>query len=515
MANVMKTPNAFDVRFSSGKAGVRLGGLIGVFVLFASIACAHSGETAPAPLAVAVELKDSERIERLLSAEVDVDGTQVDGMTALHWAVYHDDHALTKRLLDHGADATATNRYGVMPLHLACLIGNAETVVTLLNAGANANATLNGGETVLMTASRTGNPDAVRALIDAGADVDATERNGQTAAMWAAAEGHVDVVKSLMDAGADFATPLEASGFTPFFFAIREGHAGVVRLLLESGADVNAVMEPSNSGGKRPKKGTSPLLLAVENGHYDLAVELLDAGADPNDDRSGYTVLHSLTWIRKPDIGESADGDPEPEGSGRRNSVQFIRELVDHGADVNARLTRGRKAGGGHVSVIGATPFFMAADRADLEYMKLLVELGADPMIPNADGTTPLMVAAGIGSTAPEEEAGNEAECLAAVEYLVSLGADVNTVDANGETAMHGAAYKNIPAVVRYLNEQGADIRLWNTNNKLDRTPLLIAEGYRPGNFKPSFETVEAITEVMLANGVEPPTGPKPRQTNY
>jgi ankyrin repeat protein len=466
-----------------------------------------------ASLADAVEARNVTRTATLLSRRVNVNIPQVDGMTALHWAVHHDDGELGEKLLDLDANASAQNRYGITPLYLACVNGNANLVGALLTSGAGPNTTSRGGETVLMTAARTGDADSVTALIDAGAKIDAKERNGQTAAMWAAAEGHADVIRVLLAAGADFQSPLKRSGYTPFFFAVRAGRAEVVRLLIDAGAKVNTVMKSSSSGGKLPKKGTSPLLLAAENGHYDLAVELLDAGADPDDDRSGFTPLHSLTWIRKPDIGESASGDPEPRGSGRRSSEQFIRELVERGADVNARLKRGRKAGKGQVSEIGATPFFLASDRADLAYMKLLVALGADPLIPNKDGTTPLMVAAGIGSTAPEEEAGSEAECLAAVKYLVSLGADINTVDANGETAMHGAAYKNIPAVVEYLHERGADIRIWNTKNALDRTPLLLAEGYRPGNFKPSFATVDAIVTVMLANGVKPPTGPKPRHT--
>jgi ankyrin repeat protein len=193
----------------------------------------------------------------------------------------------------------------------------------------------------------------------------------------------------------------------------------------------------------------------------------------------------------------------------------LARELIERGAEVNARLKKGRKAGNGNVSTIGATPFFFASDRADLAYMKLLVELGADPFIPNADGTTPLLMAAGVGSFAPEEEAGSEEECLAAVKYLVALGANLDTTDANGETVMHGAAYKNIPSMAGYLHEMGADIRTWNTTNHLGWTPLLIAEGYRPGNFKPSFATVDAITAVMLAHGVKPPTGPKPKHTNY
>lgn len=497
------------------KPGLKCRRRAGVLVLVLGSIFALAAQAESRSLADAVESGDAARISELLSSPIDVNLPQVDGMTALHWAAHHDDWELGLKLLTLGANASAQNRYGITPLYLACVNGNANLVRGLLQAGADPNTAINGGETALMTASRTGRIGAVLALIKAGAEIDAKERNGQTAIMWAAAEGRADVVGALLGAGADFQSPLEKSGYTPFLFAIRAGKTDVVRLLLDAGADINAVMMPANSGGRLPKKGTSPLLLAVENGHYDLAIELLDAGADPNDDRSGYTILHTITWIRKPDFGESTAGDPAPQGSGRRNSIQFTRELVERGADVNARLEKGRRAGRGRVSVIGATPFFLAADRADLPYMKLLVELGADPLCPNEDGTTPLMVAAGIGSTAPEEEAGSEDECLAAVKYLVSLGAEIDTVDANGETAMHGAAYKNIPSMAQYLHELGADIRIWNTKNKLGRTPLLIAEGYRPGNFKPSFATVDAITAVMLASGVKPPTGPKPKHTNY
>ena len=500
-------------QFTDWKPGLNWVRHAGMLVLFLGTLLTLPAQAASSSLADAVESRDAARVAKLLSSQSDVNVAQVDGMTALHWAAHHDDGELGKRLLKLGANASAQNRYGITPLYLACVNGNANLVSALLETGVDPNTTIKGGETALMTASRTGKPGAVSALIKAGAKIDAKERNDQTALMWAAAEGHAEVVRMLLAAGADFKSPLERSGYTPFFFAVREGQTEVVRMLLKAGADINAVMDPKNPGGKLPKRGTSALLLAVENGHYDLAVELLNAGADPNDDRSGFTLLHTLTWIRKPDIGESADGDPAPEGSGRRNSLQFVRELVARGADVNARLKRGRRSGNGHVSTIGATPFFLAADRADLAYMKLLVELGADPLIQNQDGTTPLMVAAGIGSYAPEEEAGSESECLAAVKYLVSLGADVNTVDANGETAMHGAAYKNIASMAAYLNEVGADIRIWNTKNKLGWTPLLLAEGYRPGNFKPSFATVDAITAVMLAHGVKPPTGPKPKHT--
>jgi ankyrin repeat protein len=94
---------------------------------------------------------------------------------------------------------------------------------------------------------------------------------------------------------------------------------------------------------------------------------------------------------------------------------------------------------------------------------------------------------------------------LEAAELLLQLGADVNAVDKNGETAMHGAAYKNLPKVVEFLAAHGAKIDVWNKKNKSGWTPLKIAEGYRPGNFKPSAETIEAIQRVMRAAGVEPP----------
>jgi len=230
-------------------------------------------------------------------------------------------------------------------------------------------------------------------------------------------------------------------------------------------------------------------------------MELVNAGADPNDQRSGYTALHVVTWVRKPNRGDDEAGQPPPEGSGNVTSLDFVRQVVAKGADVNARLKKG-DSGRGKLSLKQATPFLMASKTADLSLMNLLVELGANPSMPNADGATPLMAAAGLGCLAPDEEAGTEAECVEAIKYLLTLNADVNVTDKNGETAMHGAAYKSLPKVVQFLAENGAKIETWNTTNRWGWTPLRIAEGYRPGNFKPSFETIAALKEVMSAAGV-------------
>ena len=121
----------------------------------------------------------------------------------------------------------------------------------------------------------------------------------------------------------------------------------MARALLEAGVNVNETLrapegpqrEVNNASDKPVGKGTSPLLMAVENGHFELAIALVEAGADPNDQRTGFTPLHAMSWVRKPDASDT--GDPSPIGSGRLTSLQFVRALVERGANVNARLHEG------------------------------------------------------------------------------------------------------------------------------------------------------------------------------
>ena len=390
----MATPSKFP----------RLFGVLTLLMLFcSSMMCCPSQafSQSTSKLADAVERKNTDQIRTLIGQKCDVNAAQPDGTTALHWSVHLDDLETTRILIAAGANVDAKNHYGVMPLSLACTNGNAAIVSLLLDSGADPNEKLPGGETILMTAARTGKLAPVRTLLKAGVDVNAREIKKQTAIMWAAAEGHASVVKTLIDAGADYKTPLK-SGFTPLFFAVRDGHIDVVKLLLDRGIDVNETMSVDAKRGRGPSPGMSPLSLAVENGHFELAVFLLESGADPNDQRSGFTPLHRMVWVRKPDRGDGLDGSPPPEGSGNIDSLQFVKKLVEHGADVNLRLQRSEK-GFGRLNKKQATAFLMACKTADLPLMKLLLELKADPTIPNADQTTPLMVAAGIATFAREK----------------------------------------------------------------------------------------------------------------
>ncbi|MDG2125572.1 MAG: ankyrin repeat domain-containing protein [Verrucomicrobiales bacterium] len=434
-----------------------------------------------------------------------------DGTTGLHWAVHNDEIETVRTLLGSDADPNKANNYHVTPLSLACTNGNNTIITALLDAGADPNTTLPGGETALMTAARTGLVAPVRTLLDRGAKIDATtDRTKQTALVWAAAEGNDGVVRLLLDRGADHTRRL-GSGFTPMLFAARNGHADVVHTLIAAGCSPDEAIKTTKGGGRNARNRSTALVLAVENGHFELAVELVKAGADPNHQRSGFTPLHILSWVRKPSRGDDPSGMPPPEGSGKVTSLGFARALIALGADVNARLDRG-PAGAGRLSHPGATPFLFAAKNADLDYMQLLVGLKADPLLPNHAGTTPVMAAAGIGCRAPDEEAGTEDECVAAVAYLLSLGADLNTIDKHGETAMHGAAYKSLPKMVAYLDQHGASFDLWNQKNQQGRTPVMIAEGFRPGNFKPSVPTLKSLQNLFTKRNLPVPS-PTPRPT--
>jgi ankyrin repeat protein len=358
-----------------------------------------------------------------------------------------------------------------------------------------------------MTAARSGSIETVRLLLARGARVDARdERRGQTALMWAAAEGHAEVVRTLLDAGADLGVRVP-SGLSALSFAVREGRLATIRTLLAAGADVNESIpgdgpRRTGYGGGTPPVGTTPLLLAVRNGHFEVAAALLDAGANPNAAGTGYTVLHAISVARKPGVG---DNDPAPEGSGSLDSLALVRRLVKAGADVNARMTRRVNLNNTRLEERGATPFLLAALTADVPLLRVLAECGADPTLTNVDGSTPLMVAAGLATRSPGEDAGTERDVIETLQVLLDLGADINAVDRNGETAMHGAAYKNLPGAVRLLASKGARIDVWNRDDRFGWTPLAIAVGYRFGNFKPSPETEASIREVMRAAGVTPP----------
>ena len=438
------------------------------------------------PLIDALRAGDAGRARALIADGVDVNGRDGDGTTALHWAALHDDVETGRALIAAGARAEAANRFDATPLALAAENGSAAFIELLLDAGADPDAATPEGETALLTVARTGRADAVRLLLDRGADPNRAEGwRGQTALMWAAAEDNLAAAEALLAGGANV-HERSTGGFSPLTFAVRAGYLDMTRLLVEAGASPEETLFD----------GTSALVLATRNGHYELGAYLLDAGADPNADDQGWTALHEIKWTRRPNLGFN---NPPPLVTGSTSDLEFVRTLAAHGADLDARMTKEPNNRYRNVlNRIGSTPFLLAAKAADVELMRLLVELGADPLLPNEDGTTPLMVAAGVGIWAVGESPGTNEEALAAVRYALALGGGVTTVDDNGDTALHGAVLRGSEPLVRFLLDRGADLE---AANEKGWTPYRIAKGVFYSNTGKRWPEMEKL---LLELGADP-----------
>jgi uncharacterized protein len=452
-----------------------------IVLLAASVTLAAAGDLR---LVDAVKSRNAESVQALLKQHVDVNAPQGDGATALHWAVHFDDLPIADLLIRAGARVNAANDIGVTPLFLACTNRSAAMVERLLTADANPNAALLSGETVLMTCSRTGEMGAVTALLARGANVNAKEpAHDQTALMWAAAQRHPQVVRALVERGADVRArsrvyaqtvtsevtqragreelnySVQRGGSTPLLFAARVGDAESARILLDAGADVN----------DRLPNGASALVEAAHSGQQAVGVLLLDKGADPNAAAVGYTALHAAVL---------------------RSGLDLVKALLAHGANPNAQITQGTPVRRNSedfelpATLIGATPYLLAAKFLEVDIMRVLAAGGADPRLAMKTGATPLMVAAGLGAGAQVDRRGlsvldggkveDERRVLEATSVAFDLGGDVNAASQAGDTALHAAAALGYNSVVQFLADHGAQL---NVKNKRGQTALAAIAG--------------------------------------
>ena len=176
--------------------------------------------------------------------------------------------------------------------------------------------------------------------------------------------------------------------------------------------------------------------------------------------------------------------------------------MIERGADVNARMTgeprtRFRKS----FNWIGATPLIMAAKVADTPMVRVLLDRGADPTITTDENTTLLMVTAGVGIASPGEDGGTEEEALECTQLVLRLGGNINAIDDNGETPLHGAAYRLAPSVVQLLIDNGAET--FTVQNQAGWTPLHIATGVlRQGTYKESPQAAALLRQAMTERGL-------------
>ena len=414
----------------------------------------------------AVRRGDVQAVQTLLKARADVNARQGDGATALHWAAHLDDLKSAQLLIRAGARPGLADDTGATPLYLACTNRSAAMVAALLAAGADANAALLNGETVLMTCSRTGDVNAVNALLARGADVNRKEPfHDQTALMWAAAQKHPGVVAALVKAGADVRARSRAytqtvtsevtqragrealnytvtrGGSTPLLFAARSGDVESARLLVAAGANVDDALPD----------GMTALVEAAHSGHEAVGMLLLEKGADPNARGVGYTALHAAVL---------------------RGGLELVKALLARGANPNLAMTKGTPVRRNSedfelpATLVGATPYLLAAKFVEADIMRALAAGGADTRLSMKSGETPLMAAAGMGAGPQTDRRGLsildggkvEAEPVvaAAVSAALAHGADVNAANQNGDTALHAAALLGYDSVIRQLVAAGA-----------------------------------------------------------
>ncbi len=473
--------------------------LLPVLVFTMAVSALPDAAFADSPLISAVKRRDVAAVRSLVKTPVDVNATEGDGTTALHWAVQADDIEMTTALLQSGAKVTVANRLGVTPLALAATNGSAGLIDALLKTGANPDETSPEGETVLMTASRTGSSSAVKLLLEAGATVNATESwRGETALMWAAAQNHAEIVSLLITHGAsadarsrtltfpnvryNLAThatlPPPQGGFSALMFAARQGAVDAAQVLADAHANLD-LQDPD---------GTPALTVAIVNGHHDVARVLLEHGANPNiADAAGMTPLYAAVELHTTEMYPERKALRHPSGS--FSTMDLIKLLLVKHAQPDMPLKAvtlrwGRRRGPGDAALAeGATPLMRAARFADVEVMRVLLDGGANPALKQKDQTTVLMLAAGAGWRTGETilgglDYGPESDAIDAVTLCLERGADVNDTDEDGLTALHHAVPRGA-GVVQLLVDHGASVE---TKDKRGRLPLDVAEGVRlPG----------------------------------
>ncbi len=444
------------------------------------------------PIIEAARSSDINTLSNLLTDSSDINTTQGDGATALHWAAHLENLEMVDLLINKGADVNHANDLGATPLWVGTVSGNQSIISRLLQAGANPNLPLLSGETPLMTAARAGVVGTVEALLVSGAEVNATERfKQQTALMWAVAQRHPAVVRSLVDAGANIHARTDSrprrvntetagfgrevvidiiqGGFTPLLFAARVGGLDSAKILVDAGADVNDAAP----------EGVSALVVAAHSGHGEVAKFLLDRGADPNSADAGYTALQSAIL---------------------RGDVDLLKVLLKNGADPNEPLRKGtpaRRASADWVisgHFIGATPLWLAAQFGEPEMMQILGENGSDPSFVMADGTTVLVAAIRGRKRYPEglvvDQADTEKNLFNGVKVAVDLGVDPQAVTTDGDTPLHIAALRKLNTVIEFLATKGVDI---NAKNNKEATPLTLASNPEGNSTAELLRTLGAV----------------------
>src|SRR5688572_7673283 len=484
----------------------------------------------------AEEAGDRATALRLIGAKaVNVNAAGPDGTTAIMYAAANDDLELVRALVKAGANVKLKNQFGTSAITEAAIIGSAPVLDALVKAGADPNFRNPEGETPIMAAARSGKIDAARVLLDAKADINAKEGwGGQNAIMWASAQGQAEMVKFLASKGADLnqhgvtrqwerkiikeprPKDMNKGGFTALIYAAREGCTKCAEYLLAAGADPD-LQDPD---------GMTALTMALFNLHFETAIAIVKGGAD----------LDRWDLYGRSPVYMAADVSTLPmKGNGAMavlpsddtvTALDVAKLMLEKGANPNIQLKRRppyrdvpQDRGGDGALAQGATPLFRAARGGDAAMVELLLKHKALVDLPNKDGATPLMAAAGFDFGARVTRGRNRTDegVIGSMKALIAAGADVNAKsltepprgaggapggrggDGGGrgggvgggggggrgsqmpsanvvphQTALHAAAQRGFTSFVEFLAKNGADLNAKDANG---RTALDLARG--------------------------------------
>lgn len=336
--------------------------------------------------------------------------------------------------------------------------GDAERLKLLLDAGSDPNESADNGRSCVYEACSVGDPERLRLLIERGARV------GPTAPAASVAEGLTEVLGGDMTDTLRSAISCAFHQLVPLFAAASSGSVECVRLIVESGFPADYKVGGDNAFGSL--------------GSLEVAEYLWSLGVRPSEGSFGFDAIDDAIEAGNLPVLRFLLREAEPSfiqdkllmASGVRMNPRAVEVLLELGADAN------------QVSKAYGSPLHYACWQGDgnggreneavEQTVQLLIDAGADPNL-MAKGLKPLHEAVFGDWGSPTS-----------VRVLLRNGADVDGLDANGQTALMVAAQHGEAECVRHLLEAGANRTL---KDRAGKTALDYARAHAKIWRKPRF----------------------------